>query len=464
MALLARRWRHEHRNDNVTPAPPLLVLLPLLLLNSLASTSGTFEKFMAALGGSQPLGVSEEYCAYVASLFAKPRFIEKSRDVTHRVLCDERARRVHDFSVPASMSSRTLDQLREIFGADVSDEKLLEECTSSKSPCHHPANSRPGAISARPSTSRRATSVSKSRQSPSSSQRRADRRCPASASTCATRFDRRCCGRLRLRGAQSVAARCERERGAEQRAGERWGRHHMQARARVKVEPGSETSLAHAGPARSHSKGLHGQTNAAVSNYALRGSPLTAAQIVTCMRRYTNEAKVPSLSALLNATHSWLVLDNRIDEFAELVREHYHIDELGVNIRRWAYRAASRRLVRRRQRQARGRIARARIVAHDGVRAARASPLRANAQGKPDPCQIIIINLCVRSDTGRPQRRHKMRVLSRYDRCTKRTERRRRMVRSGRSDMCRPSLVRRHRDADWIHSASPAQIDAAGED
>ncbi|KAJ8690639.1 DNA-directed DNA polymerase alpha subunit pol12 [Pleurotus ostreatus] len=183
------------------------------------------------------------------------------------------------------MASRTLDQLREIFGADVSDEKLLKECANI---CES-FNLTPRDFSFKVEAESFKFSAPRGSALPS-----------LSLDMCNT-IRQTLRRQAEVQGLTKVAQRAARGRGGLNSAPVRGaGRHHMQARARVKVEPGSETtSLAHAGP----------------SKVAFQGPPRTDKRSY----RYMYE-KIYERSE---------VLDNRIDEFAELVREHYHIDELG---------------------------------------------------------------------------------------------------------------------------------------
>ncbi|KAF9502113.1 DNA polymerase alpha, subunit B [Pleurotus eryngii] len=183
------------------------------------------------------------------------------------------------------MSSRTLDQLREIFGADVSDEKLLEECVD----ICKTFNLTPRDFSFKVEAESFKFSAPRGSALPS-----------ISLDMCNT-IRQTLLRQAEAQGRTRVSQRAAKGRGGLNSAPVRGvGRHHMQARARVKVEPGSETtSLAHAGP----------------SKVAFQGPPRTDKRSY----RYMYE-KIYERSE---------VLDNRIDEFAELVREHYHIDELG---------------------------------------------------------------------------------------------------------------------------------------
>ncbi|KDQ23776.1 hypothetical protein PLEOSDRAFT_1048582 [Pleurotus ostreatus PC15] len=172
-------------------------------------------------------------------------------------------------------------------------------------PCHDPANSRPGAnICESFNLTPRDFSFKVEAESFKLSAPRGSALPSLSLDMCNT-IRQTLRRQAEVQGLTKVAQRAARGRGGLNSAPVRGaGRHHMQARARVKVEPGSETtSLAHAGP----------------SKVAFQGPPRTDKRSCDCADRYMYE-KIYERSE---------VLDNRIDEFAELVREHYHIDELG---------------------------------------------------------------------------------------------------------------------------------------
>ncbi|KAL4252758.1 DNA polymerase alpha subunit B [Pleurotus pulmonarius] len=287
MDLLAmRRWDEDQDDDeSLTSAPPV----PQPVAPAPAPPSDdidfetlgdclTFQNFMAALG-SRPIGIPKKYQAYAKSLL--------EATVT---TCDERAQRVHlePCSSSPSMSSRTLDQLREIFGTDVSDEKLLKECADI---CES-FNLTPRDFSFKVEAESFKFSAPRGSALPT-----------ISLDICNT-IRQTLRRQAEAQGRTKVALRAARGRGGLNSAPVRGaGRHHLQARAgvaRVKVEPGSEpTNLAYAGP----------------SKVAFQGPPRTDKRSY----RYMYE-KIYERSE---------VLDNRIDEFAEMVREHYHIEELG---------------------------------------------------------------------------------------------------------------------------------------
>ncbi|KAG9217712.1 hypothetical protein CCMSSC00406_0003599 [Pleurotus cornucopiae] len=313
------------------------------------------------------------------------------------------------------MSSRTLDQLKEIFGADLSDDKLLKECADI---CEN-FNLTPRDFSFKVEAESFKFSAPRGSALPS-----------ISLDICST-IRQALRRQAEAQGRTKVAQRAARGRGGLSSAPVRGaGRHHLQARAglaRVKVEPGSETtSLAHAGP----------------SKVAFQGPPRTDKRSY----RYMYE-KIYERSE---------VLDTRIDEFAELVREHYHIDEVGDPC---TFTNEPIYVVGRIVPQVEGSSADGSGKLADASLALESSRMMGSGQRVPlrfEPTLKI---------RGGPKGITKCGFFPGMIASLK--------GRNGGGGwfavdevICvdPPPFFAVHRDADWIHAASPAPIDAAGED
>lgn len=77
-ATLSKRRRAQRQNNNKTSAPPLLTATsnPMPAPPADFETLGgcvTFENFMAALNGSEPMGIPEEYEEYTKSFVEEPK-------------------------------------------------------------------------------------------------------------------------------------------------------------------------------------------------------------------------------------------------------------------------------------------------------------------------------------------------------------------------------------------------------
>ncbi|KAF4568394.1 hypothetical protein EYR40_010198 [Pleurotus pulmonarius] len=85
-ALFKRRWAQRQSNKGKTSAPPLLAAATSIPDHAprddldFETLGGclTFENFMAALNGSEPVGIPEEYEEYAKSLLREPKQVDAS--------------------------------------------------------------------------------------------------------------------------------------------------------------------------------------------------------------------------------------------------------------------------------------------------------------------------------------------------------------------------------------------------